>query len=462
MKILFLSSEVVPFAKTGGLADVAGALPVALECQGHEVRVVLPKYKEVKHNGSLAKLGKNIIVHFIENDVLYKRQGIYVDLNGIDHVDNLDRFGFYCKESLELMKKEGFKPDIIHCNDWQTGLVPVYLKTLYKDDDFFKNTKTVFTIHNLAYTGSFEKSEWNKTLLDKSLFSIEGLEYYGKFSLLKGGLVFSDAITAVSPTYAKEVQTKEYGCGMEGILSERNKDLYGVLNGIDYNLWDPKTDKDLYENYSAKDINGKFINKEHLLKDLGMNITPEKPLIGTVGRLAYQKGYDILADIVAELCDLDIGFVLLGTGEQRYHDILSDVAKKHKNNVSINLTFDASLAQKIYAGSDIFLMPSRYEPCGLGQLISFKYSTVPVARKTGGLADTISEYNLQTEEGSGFLFDDCIPSHLLDAIKRSVDAYYNKEKWLRLIKKIAGFNFSWDESAKEYTKIYKKVLSSKF
>jgi starch synthase len=455
MKILFLSSEVVPFAKTGGLADVAGALPIALEGQGHEIRIAMPKYKGVSAPGNTAKLGRDIIVHFIENDKLYNKEGLYVDLNGIDHSDNLDRFGYYCRESLETVKREAFMPDIIHCNDWQTGLVPVYLKTLYKDDSFFKNTKTVFTVHNLAYTGSFDIEEWPKTLLDRGLLAIDGLEYYGKFSLLKGGLVFSDIITTVSPTYAKEIQTQEFGCGMEGILKTRNNSLYGVLNGIDYELWDPETDKYIFQNYSSSHIKDKIVNKEMLIKDLGMAISPDKPLIGTVGRLAFQKGYDILAEIVAKMCEMDIGFVLLGTGEKRYHDILMDVAKRHKNNVSINLTYNEALAQKIYAASDIFLMPSRYEPCGLGQLISFKYSTVPVARKTGGLADTVFEYNPVAETGNGFLFNDCVPEQLLEAIKRATIAFKDKEKWQRLITNISRYDFSWDRSAGEYIKLYK-------
>ncbi len=459
MKILFLSSEVVPFAKTGGLADVAGALPVALEHQGAEVRIALPKYKEIKAEGNFAQIGKRIKVYFIVNDNLYNKDGIYVDEEGKDHSDNLERFAYYCKEALESVKRDGFKPDIIHCNDWQTGLVPVYLKTLYRKDDFFKDTKTVFTIHNLAYTGSFDEGEWGKTGLDKSLFDINGLEYYGRFSLLKGGLIFSDVITTVSPTYAKEIQTKEFGCGMEGILKSRAYSLHGVLNGIDYDIWDPLTDKALYKNYSVDDIKAKYVNKEMLLKELGLKTGINSPLIGTVGRLAEQKGYDILAEIVNRLCDMDIGFVLLGAGEERYQRIFKKVAKKHPSNTSVNLTFNADLAQKIYAASDIFIMPSRYEPCGLGQLISFKYLTVPVARKTGGLADTVIEYNTETGEGNGFLFNDCKPEHLLKAIRKAVSVYKDKQSWLKLIKKIAAYDFSWDRSAKKYIEIYKKVLS---
>lgn len=460
MKVLFLSSEVVPFAKTGGLADVAGALPIALEHQGLKVRIALPRYKEIKVENNPVQIGKKIKVFFLVNDNLYNKDGLYVDENGIDHSDNLERFAYYCKEALELVKRDGFKPDIIHCNDWQTGLVPVYLKTLYRKDDFFKDTKTVFTIHNLAYTGSFDESQWGKTGLDKSLFDINGLEYYGRFSLLKGGLIFSDVITTVSPTYAKEIQTKEFGCGMEGILKSRAHSLHGVLNGIDYNIWDPSTDKIIYKDYSADDINAKYVNKEMLLKELGLKTDINFPLIGIVGRLAEQKGYDILAEIANRLCDMDIGFVLLGSGEQRYQRIFEKVAKKHPLNTSVNLTFDTDLAQKIYAASDIFLMPSRYEPCGLGQLISFKYLTVPVARKIGGLADTVIEYNPETGEGNGFLFNDYKPEHLLNAIRKAVSVYKDKPSWFKLIKKIATYDFSWDRSASRYMEIYKKILDA--
>ncbi|MFH1867437.1 MAG: glycogen synthase GlgA [Candidatus Omnitrophota bacterium] len=457
MKILFCSSEVVPFAKTGGLADVAGALPMALENQGHEVRITIPKYKMVKEQKDIATIGKNIKVHFIKNNRLYMRDGIYGDQKG-DYPDNLERFAYYCRETLELMKREGFKPDIIHGNDWQTGLMPVYLKTIYKDDPFFKETKTVLTIHNLAYTGSFEKKQWQKTGLDESLFSVDGLEYYGKFSLLKGGLIFSDILTTVSPTYAKEIQTEEFGCGMEGILRRRSEDLYGVLNGIDYSLWDPAVDKLIYKNYSAKSIEGKLINKQKLISEMGMKLQKkDSPLIGTVGRLAGQKGYNILADIIDELCSLDIGFVLLGTGEEKIHKTFEQIAKKYKKKVSINLRFDASLAQKIYAASDMFLMPSRYEPCGLGQLICFKYATVPVVRKTGGLADTVFEFNKKTQEGNGFVFDKFDSMELLKTVKRALVLYTDKPKWNKLIKKIAGYDYSWNKSAVEYSRLYKKL-----
>ncbi|MDD5504959.1 MAG: glycogen/starch synthase [Candidatus Omnitrophica bacterium] len=457
MKILFLSSEVVPFAKTGGLADVAGALPIALEDCGHEVRVIMPKYGCVKASGDSALLGKAINVRFIVNDKLYGREGIYGDKDGFDHPDNLDRFAYYCLKALEMVKEDGFRPDIIHCNDWQTGLVPVYLKSVYRDDPFFARTKTVFTIHNIAYNGVFDACQWHKTGLDKSLFNIDGLEYYGKFSLLKGGLMFSDIITTVSPTYAKEIQTGEYGCGMEGILQFRSSCLFGVLNGIDYDIWDPRRDRHIYKNYSSDNLELKYDNKRMLIEELGLDMNLGMPLIGTVGRLAYQKGYDILADIIPDMCGLGAGFVLLGSGELKYHNILSDIAKKLEKKVSINLAFDAVLAQKIYAACDIFLMPSRYEPCGLGQLISFRYSTVPVVRKTGGLADTVYEYDPDTEKGNGFVFADSTPGQLLEAVSRAVKVYNDRQRWMRLIKKIADYDFSWSASAHEYIRIYKKA-----
>ncbi len=457
MNILFCSSEVVPFAKTGGLADVAAALPLALKRRGHKVKITLPKYKMVKEENNTASIGEDIKVHFIQNDKLYMRDGLYGDESG-DYSDNLERFVFYCRQTLELVKSQGFKPDIIHCNDWQTGLIPVYLKTLYSQDEFFKGTKTVFTIHNLAYSGAFPKEEFSKTGLPDSLFSVEGLEFYGKFSLLKGGLVFSDVLTTVSPTYAREIQTEEFGCGMEGILKERTKDLHGILNGIDYDIWDPAKNNSIYKNYSSESLSDKYINKEGLISELGIELAKDVPLVGSVGRLAFQKGYDLLAEIIDELCKMNIPIILLGTGDKKYHDIFEKIAQRHKNKLSINLYFDAALAQKIYAGSDIFLMPSRYEPCGLGQMISFKYGTVPLARKTGGLADTIVEYDSQNKQGNGFLFKEANASALLGAIKKAIDAYSDKNKWQSLIRRCMQYDFSWDRSAKEYNEVYEGLL----
>jgi len=457
VKILFCASELVPFAKTGGLADVAGALPLEIERLGHEVRITLPRYKMVECDKDFATIGKDIKVHFIRNDKLYMRDGIYGNSKGA-HPDNLERFVFYCRQSLDLMKKEGFRPDIIHCNDWQTGLIPVYLKSVCQKDPFFKDIKTVFTIHNLAYIGSFPNKEFRKTGLDKALLSSKGLEYYNKtFSLLKGGILFSDILTTVSPTYAKEIQTQAYGCGMEDLLIERDKDLYGILNGIDLNIWDPAKDNKIYKKYSAASIEGKAENKKGLIQESGLKISSDTLLMGAVGRLTHQKGYDLLADIFGEVSKIGVAFILLGTGEEKYHRIFKRMAKKYKKNTAIHLFFDAILAEKIYAGSDVFLMPSRYEPCGLGQLISFKYATVPIANKTGGLADTVLEYDPATGDGNGFVFYGSDPKRFLDAIKRAVFAYRDKPKWKGLITKIAGYDFSWNKSAREYCNLYEKL-----
>lgn len=456
MKILFCSSEASPFAKTGGLADVAGALPLALEALGHEVRITLPKYKMVKEAGDSAIIGKRVKVKFIYNDKLYMRDGIYGDEHG-DYPDNIERFSYYCRAALDYIKDDGFKPDIIHCNDWQTGLIPVYLKTLYKDDEFYKGIRTVLTVHNLAYTGSFEKREFSITGLDEFCVKTFGFEYYGKISLLKAGLVNADVLTTVSKTYAKEIQTKEFGCGLEDLLEKRSSDLYGVINGIDYSIWDPAKDNYIYEKYGLDSMNKRCENKKKLIKDLHISIGLKRPLFGIVGRLAYQKGFDLITEVIDRLKDIDAGMVILGTGDKKYHDMLLKKKKRYCNSVSLNLCFDEQLAHRIYAASDMFIMASRYEPCGLGQLISFKYGAVPIVRSTGGLADTVKEYDSVTGDGEGFVFYDNNSEALFKTMKHAVDLFENKKLWNNLVKKIASYDFSWSMSAKEYERIYEKI-----
>lgn len=456
MKVLLCASEAVPFAKTGGLADVAGSLPFALKKLKIDVHICLPKYKCVKAKGARAKLGKNIPVYLIKNAQYFDRPYLY-GTEKSDYPDNLERFAFFCRSVLELIKKENFKPDIIHCNDWQTALIPVYLKTIYKDDPFYQGIKTIFTIHNMAYQGTFAKEEYPKTGLGWEHFHIEGLEFYGMLNLMKGGLIFSDRITTVSPTYAKEIQTPEFGCKLEGVLSKRKDALAGILNGIDYDEWNPKTDKELFRKYSPSLAADKVYNKVGLQRECGLPVKPDVPLLGVVGRLVHQKGFDILAEKINEICSMNLQFVLLGTGDEVYHKIMSDIAKKYPKKTSINIKFDAVLAKRIYASSDMFLMPSRYEPCGLGQMISLRYGTIPIVRKTGGLADTITEFNLQTNEGNGFVFEDYTADELLDAIKRALDVYTNKKAWLSLVKRAMEYDFSWTSSAKEYIRLYKRL-----
>jgi starch synthase len=457
LKILFVSSEVAPFAKTGGLADVASSLPVALEAEGIDVRVAMPKYACVKSKTGEGKMGKGIKVYFIENDGYFDRKELYGDKFG-DYHDNLDRFAFFSREALERCKRENFRPDIIHCNDWQTALIPVYLNTIYKYDPFFSDTKVLFTIHNLAYQGLFAKEEYPKIGLDWVLFSIEYFEFYDKVNLMKAGLVYSDAINTVSPTYSREILTQEFGCGLDGVLKTRQKVLSGILNGLDYNIWNPATDAKIFKRYSIDDIEDKYANKEALQEECGFKVDRDIPMIGLITRLADQKGLDLLAKVANELLNMKVQFILLGTGDNKYHIFFEKIARAHKKNASINLRFDATLAQKIYAASDLFLIPSRYEPCGLGQMISFKYGTVPVVRLTGGLKDSVMEFDPKTMEGNGFTFEPYRAELLLSAIKRGLNLYRSKAVWAGLVKKIMGLDYSWAKSAGEYIELYKKML----
>lgn len=475
MKIFLAASEVVPFAKTGGLADVAGALPLALENAGQEVIIAMPRYKAIsdskfkierfKEDISYTVIGKNIRVYFIEKDKYFNRDGLYGDKSG-DHKDNLERFSFYCKRALDLLKEVNFsrptialsggippkaeKPDIIHVHDWQASLIPVYLKSSYANDAFYSNIKTVLTIHNIGYQGLFPKEQFPKLGLDWSLFNMEGLEFFDKINILKGGMEFSDLINTVSPTYSKEIQTKQFGFGLDGVLNKRRDSVFGILNGLDYSIWDPKADRFIASNYSLNSAADKYKNKKDLQKVCNLPRKSEIPLFGIVSRLAQQKGFDILAEAIEEICKMNLEVVILGTGDLKYHALLEKAAKKYPDVISLHLKFDDALAHKIYAGSDIFLMPSKYEPCGLGQMISLKYGTIPLVFKTGGLADTVSEDN-------GFIFDRYAQEDLIKTIKKAVRAYEHKKKWAELVLKAMRYNFSWEESAKKYLELYAKA-----
>jgi starch synthase len=453
------ASEVVPFAKTGGLADVVGALPLVLEKEGQEVLLILPFYKEVKKANvvihklragvSYAGLGKNIKIYFIEQDLYFNRDGLYGDKTG-DYKDNLDRFSYYCKMALELLKEIHFVPDILHCHDWQSALIPVYLKALYAKDSFYKNTKTILTIHNLGYQGLFPKEEFPKLGLDAGFFNMDMLEFHGKVNILKGGIVCVDYISTVSPTYAKEIQSDELGFGLEGVLHTQSGRLSGILNGLDYSIWNPETDAHIVSTYSVSDLGGKQKNKEELQKVFNLPVRPEVPLFGIVSRLAEQKGFDLLALGMEEICKMGVQLAILGTGELKYHRLLAAFAKKYPDSLSLQLKFSEELAHKIYAGSDAFLMPSRYEPCGLGQLISLRYGSVPVVFKTGGLADTVTHDH-------GFVFTHYKKEDLLKTLKEAVGAFADKNKWDRLVKNAMECNFSWEASAKEYIHLYEKA-----
>jgi starch synthase len=463
MKIAFCASEMVPYAKTGGLADVVGALPLAFEELKHEAIVILPRYKavsddkfklaRVKDDISCTVIGKNIKVYFIERPGYFQRDFLYGDKAG-DYPDNLDRFSYYCKRALVLLKEINFPPQVIHCHDWQTALVPVFLKKLFAADPFYKGIKTLFTIHNIGYQGLFPKTEFPKLGLNWSLFTVDTLEFYDKINILKGGLIFSDLINTVSATYSKEIQTKEFGFGLQGILAARKDSLFGIINGLDYGVWNPESDGFIAKNYSLKNIGEKVKDKLDLQKVCNLPAKKEIPLFGVVSRLAEQKGFDILAEGILDILKLKLQLVILGTGDQKYHTLLDEISEKFPQVVSLHLKFDDALAHKIYAGSDIFLMPSKYEPCGLGQLISLSYGTIPLVFKTGGLADTITKDN-------GFVFGTYSSAELLSAMKRAIQDFGDEKKWMALTQKAMRYNFSWEESAKKYVQLYEKAARQK-
>jgi len=461
MKIVMCASEIVPFAKTGGLADVAGALPLALEKAGHEVIVVMPGYKtvhaktalsikNVRPGLSIAEIGKAIKVYLIDHDFYFNRDALYGDKTG-DYIDNIDRFSYFCRRTLDLLKEINFKADIVHCHDWQSAMVAVYLNsTAYSTDQFYKSMRTVFTIHNIGYQGLFSKDEFPKLGLAWNFFGVDSLEYYAQINFLKGGIVFSDVINTVSDTYSKEICTKEFGFGMEGILDKRKDALFGIINGLDYSIWDPAVDNLIASKFSAKNISGKSECKEDLQKICKFPLKPNIPLIGVVSRLAQQKGFDIVAAGIDKMCRMDLQMVILGTGDEKYHAIMESMVKKYPKVISLHLKFDDTLAHKIYAGSDIFLMPSKYEPCGLGQMISMKYATLPLVYKTGGLADTVDASN-------GFVFDKYSADDLLKTVKKSLTAYHAVDKWKKLVDKAMKCDFSWFESAKKYVQLYENA-----
>lgn len=462
MKIAMIASEVVPFAKTGGLADVVGALPLVLEDCGQEVIVIMPRYKCVKdgtfktsrvsRNVSSALIGNAVKVYFIENEAYFNRDGLYVDKNG-DYRDNLDRFSFFCRRALDLLKEIDFCPDILHLHDWQASLAAVYLKNLYAESPFYRKIKSILTIHNLGYQGLFAAEEFDKLGLDRELFGVSSLEFYGRINLLKGGIIFSDFINTVSPTYAEEIQGGELGFGLDGLLRERKDVLSGIVNGLDYYVWDPNTDSFIMQNYSIDTMEEKGFNKQDLQSACGLKQDKDTPVLGIVSRLVEAKGLDILTQALDEMCRMDLQLVILGMGEAKYHQALSAAQKKYPGKISLNLRFDDPLAHKIYAGSDMFLMLSKYEPCGLGQLISLHYGTIPLVSKTGGLADTINKNN-------GFVLTRRNKDEFINLLKKALAVFKDKEKWRRLMKAAMKCNFSWEASAKKYIQLYAKAKES--
>ncbi len=479
MKILIATSEALPFAKTGGLADICGILPEALINLGTDVHVILPKYKCIptpnKQVGTIKvqigeKEKKGIVWEettpngvkflFIQHNPYFNRDELYGDKDG-DYDDNAERFFFFSRAVIETLKLLDWQPDVIHIHDWQTALVPLLLKTTYKKSSYAR-IPTIFTIHNLAYQGVFPTEKlYLFGDLGVELFTMDKLEFYGQINFMKGAFRFADILTTVSKQYAREIQTVQYGCGVEGCLVERQKNLYGIINGIDYNEWNPSTDKYIYKNYSNQNLLTKRENKNKLIKEANLKPSNNSPLLGMVTRLADQKGLDLLATIIDDVLNMDVRFILLGTGDRKYHELFVGLAEKYKDKVGINLKFNNTIAHKIYAGSDIFLMPSRFEPCGLGQLICLKYGTVPIVHRTGGLADTVTEFDPIAGKGNGFVFISYRAEEFLASIKRAIYTFsYKPDEFKRIqINGMQG-NFSWENSAKEYIELYHRAISN--
>jgi starch synthase len=488
LRILLIASEVDPFAKTGGLADVAAALPRALAGLKHDVRILMPKWRGVeRHAADLRPVAERLRVplgdrtvegallegrapwgmpvYFLAQDHYFDREGLYGTADG-DYWDNCERFIFFCRGALEGLAVLGaqavaaWRPHVIHANDWETGLVPVYLRTLYRDHPALKDVATLFTIHNLAYQGVFWHYDMPLTGLGWDLFTPAGIEFYGKLNFLKGGLVFADVLTTVSRTYAREIRVPELGHGLEGVLEERSHDLYGVINGIDHAVWNPATDTAIATPYSEKDFEDKALCRDALRRELALDTAPG-PVLGMVTRLASQKGLDLVLEalpaILADGCQL----VVLGSGDAPLEEAFAAAAARHAGQVAIRLAYDAALARRIYAGADCFLMPSRYEPCGVGPLIALRYGAVPVVRRTGGLADTVHEFDPASGAGTGFTFDAFSVEALLGALGCAVATFRRPALWKTLIRNCMAEDFSWDASAREYVTLYRKAIKAK-
>ena len=463
MRILYASSEVAPFAKTGGLADVAKSLPRALGHIGCELSVVMPYYRCVKEMGLNVqpfRLGEFEFLRrkdtegdyiFVVNDEYYMRDNLYSEPSG-DYSDNDLRFSHFSRAITHLATRGELKPDVIHLNDWQTGLVPVYLRLQSAA------IKTLFTIHNIGYQGLFSKDSLEKVGVPRSFFKINGLEYYGKISFLKAGIVYSSAVSTVSEGYKKEILTKKFGCGMEGILKTRKKDLYGIVNGVDYNDWDPGVDRFIRSKYGPDSIENKLDCKKDLIKSVGLPaLTEKRPLIGVISRLAEQKGIDLIVEAAKDIIELGASVVILGTGDEKYNILCKDMALRYPGYVSSSITFDNALAHKIEAGCDMFMMPSRYEPCGLNQLYSMRYGTVPIVRATGGLDDTIIDLEKDPARGNGIKFSEATCKGLVTATARAISLYKDKNRWQKIVKSIMRQDFSWETSAGHYKELYGKL-----
>ena len=478
MHIAFAASECVPFSKTGGLADVVGALPRALAALGHQVSVYVPRYRQTKLADpqtvvrsitipfddkyrfcSVVTAGatSGVRYYFVDYPPYFDREALYGTPAG-DYPDNAERFALFSRAVLEASKVLGV-PHVFHCHDWQTALVPVMLRTLYAEDPALREVATVFTIHNMGYQGLFPSDTLPLLMLPWDLLTISKMEFFGQVNFLKGALVYSDFVTTVSRKYSQEIQTTEYGFGLDGVLHSRAATVSGILNGVDYDEWSPQTDKFIVAKYSPQDLSGKLKCKQDLLTAFGITIAADSkvPVIGIVSRFAAQKGFDLIAQIVDRLAREEIIMVVLGSGDKLYEEMFQRLNKQFPNKIAVKVAFDNAIAHKIEAGADMFLMPSRYEPCGLNQIYSLKYGTVPIVRATGGLDDTIEPWDARSSKGTGFKFHDYTGEALLATIKQAVLAYRDPSSWQSLMRNGMSRDFSWGASAREYGKIYDRA-----
>ena len=475
MKVLYVASEAVPFVKTGGLADVAGSLPKALLKEDVDIRVIMPKYGAIgkeyidsmehvydgelevawrsKYIGLDKLVLENVTYYFVDNQEYFNREGFY----GYD--DDAERFSFFSRAVLNLLPAMDFWPDVIHTNDWHAGLVNVFLKLEHMEDERYQNIKTLYTIHNLKYQGVFPKDIMPDVLgLDWKYFNNGDLEFFDAVNFMKGGIIYADYVSTVSKTYAKEIQYEYFGEHLDGLLRSRKDDLFGIVNGIDYDVYNPMTDKNLFETYDVDSPDRKRDNKVALQKLLGLPEDRRMPVVALVSRLVAAKGLDLIVRMMDEsLMHEDMQFIVLGTGDKEYEDWFKGLAWRFPHKVSANIRFSNELAQRIYAGADIFLMPSNYEPCGIGQIVAMRYGTIPVVRETGGLKDTVQQYDKYTQTGNGFVFSDYNAHEMMYALKKALGSYANYAEWNQIVHNAMASDYSWTNSAKEYKKLYEQL-----
>ena len=481
LNILMVAAEAAPFAKEGGLGDVVGSLPKFLSGKGHDVRVVMPRYNRIdrtKYNltpvggplgvpmGGIGELwcavfqgtfpGTDVPVYFIEYEHFFRRSGIYNSEGGEAFPDNDQRFIFLSRASLQLCRMLDFKPDVISVHDWHTAPIPLFLNTVCRDDPFFDGTATVLTIHNMQHQGVFHRRVMDILGVGYEHFTVDELEFFGNVNLLKGGIVHASLLSTVSPTYAAEIQAPEFGYGLEGVVKNRQSDLFGILNGVDYSEWNPATDPFIAAHYSENDPSGKVLCKKDLQQVFGLADEPDVPVIGVVSRLVKQKGIDILAGAIHRLLGFDVQFVLLGAGEWWAHFFFGDLPRLFPGRFGCHIGYSDMLAHKIEAGADFFLMPSRFEPCGMNQMFSLRYGTLPIVSSTGGLNDTVENFNEETLAGTGFKFHDLTPNAIVNTVKWAVRTYHEKKEVMEiLITRAMRMRFTWEDAAEQYEKLFR-------